>query len=607
MRIHGFRAATRISLALTGLLLTASTAQAVEVISGPTLTMDPNAETPLAGVIELETDVPVQARLTVTDGTDLWTVDFPDAAQVHYLPVLGLKPDRTYTVDVELTPGGHVGTVYPTTDPLPADFPTLLAAVSDPGAMEPGYTLLDCFGRANGDPRPTYSIIVDSAGDVVWYNTQRCWTAAVQLANGNIMYRGADYVIETDLLGNEKPRIQLQQPGVRLHHDLVRTPHGTYLSLTFYSVNVDEFPTSETDPDAPMAPATLRDDSVVEFLPDGTLRRSWPHIDMIDPTRISYGSLNSTADGLDWTHSNAVYYRLADDSIIASLRHQEAVIKFSRETGDLQWILGPHDNWSAEFQPYLLTPVGTPFEWQFHQHAPMWTGTGTVVLFDNGNQRACPFDGNVPLTDDVTWSRGVEFDIDDVALEVQQVWEYGENIPAPIHSKNISDADWQPTTDNVMMTFGGIVYVGGVASIDLGFGQRHARIIETTDDVVPVKVFELIAYDPTGGRITIYRSERIPSLYPPQYVKAPNGVGDTLRMSKPSGVPELHWDPPPVDSAHSAADHYILYVSTAPDAGFAMYESTALTSGSANDGTGLEFYKIVAANTEGTSGDEPAP
>ena len=31
--------------------------------------------------------------------------------------------------------------------------------------------------------------------------------------------------------------------------------------------------------------------------------------------------------------------------------------------------------------------------------------------------------------------------------------------------------------------------------------------------VVPVKVFELWAYDPTGGRISVYRSERIPSLY----------------------------------------------------------------------------------------------
>jgi len=54
-------------------------ARAVEIVSGPTLTMDPNGMTPLAGVVELETDTPVQAELTITDGIEQRTVTFPDA------------------------------------------------------------------------------------------------------------------------------------------------------------------------------------------------------------------------------------------------------------------------------------------------------------------------------------------------------------------------------------------------------------------------------------------------------------------------------------------------------------------------------------------------
>ncbi len=608
MRTHDSRSATRVGLAIASLLLTAVTSHAVEVISGPTLTMNPNGQTPLAGVVELETDVAVLARITITDGTDLWSVEFPDASQQHYLPVLGLKPDRTYTVDIELTPGGYVGSVFPTTGPLPADFPTLVTTVSSPEAMEPGYTLLDCFRRGSNDSRPKYSAIVDSAGEVVWYNTAWCWSAARQLANGNIMLRTGYLVIELDLLSNEKRRVQLEHPGVGMHHDLLRTPHGTYLSLVWYSVDVDEFPTSETDPEAPTAPATLRDDSVVEFLPDGTLRREWPLVEMLHPMRIGYNSLEQKPGGLDWSHSNAVNYRLDDDSIIASVRYQDAVIKFSRETGNLQWILGPHDNWPSGFQQYLLTPVGSPFSWHFHQHAPMWTPSGTILLFDNGNHRASPFDGNVPMLDSESYSRSVEFEIDEIEMEVQQVWEYGESIPEQIYSRFISDADWLETTGNRLNTFGGTFYVGGVSSADLGLGEIHARIIETTDDVVPVKVFELIAYDPTGGEIRVYRAERIPSLYPLHYFKAPNGVGDTVRMARASDVPQASWTASPVDATHDAAGYYMVYASTSAVEGFTLLDSTAYTGIELEDNAEpLLFYRLVAANSAGTSGDEPAP
>ena len=51
-------------------LATFIAANAAEVISGPTLTMDPNNLTPLAGVVEMETDVSVMARLTISDGID---------------------------------------------------------------------------------------------------------------------------------------------------------------------------------------------------------------------------------------------------------------------------------------------------------------------------------------------------------------------------------------------------------------------------------------------------------------------------------------------------------------------------------------------------------
>jgi hypothetical protein len=499
-------------LLLAVVILSTATAHAAQVLSGPTLTMDPNTRTPLAGVVELVTDVPVQAQLTITFGADIRTVQFPNRVTQHYLPVLGLQADRTYTVDIDLIPGGRVGTVFATTPPLPADFPTLTTVVSDPPNMEPGYTLIDCMRRANNDARTQYTAIVDDTGALVWYTTH-CFTAAKQLPNGNLLYRSGADVVEMDMLANQE-RLTLAIPGVGLHHDLVRTPFGTYLSLDRQEVNVADFPTSDTDPNAPTAPALLRDDSVVEFMPDGTLREEWPHADMLDLTRIGYMSLNSTANGLDWTHSNAVTYRPETDSIVVSVRHQDAVISFSRKTGQLEWILGPHENWSPAFQPYLLQPTGTGFRWQYHQHAPMWTGNGNLLLFDNGNFRTSPFDGNTPDANEDAFSRGVEYSIDTQNMLVSQVWEYGEFIPEQLYSSFISDADWLETTGNRLITFGGVGYVDGVDSATLGLGSLHARLIEVTDDITPVKVFELWAHDPAGGRISSYRGERIESLYP---------------------------------------------------------------------------------------------
>jgi len=320
---------SRVALVSTILFAGVLPANAVEVLSGPTLTMDPTGLTPLSGVVELETDVPVLAELTITDGIDLWTVSFPDAHQVHYLPVLGLKPDRTYDVDVELTPGGLVGQLMATTDPLPADFPVVMTTLSDPQAMEPGLTLLDCFGRANTDARPRYAMVVDSAGEVVWYSTL-CAAAFRMLPNGKLFYRSGTSVRERDMLGRLQLDVAMADPGTGLHHDLLRTPMGTYLSLSRESVEVMDFPTSATDPDAPTQTVIIEDDPVVEFLPDGSLRNEWFLTEMLDPIRIGFQSLNSRPEGLDWAHANAVTYDPSDDSILVSVGDQAATVKFSR-------------------------------------------------------------------------------------------------------------------------------------------------------------------------------------------------------------------------------------------------------------------------------------
>ena len=78
-----------------------------------------------------------------------------------------------------------------------------------------------------------------------------------------------------------------------------------------------------------------------------------------------------------------------------------------------------------------------------------------------------------------SFSRGVEYDIDEGRMEIEQIWEYGENIESQLFSPFICDADWMPTTGNVLLTFGAVGFTGGVSSFDLGL-VGHDTVADKT-------------------------------------------------------------------------------------------------------------------------------
>lgn len=500
----------------------------------------------------------MRATLTISDGNKSRKIEFAEFRTDFALPVLGLEPDKKYTISVTLTDENNLQTVVTpalsaTTAPLPDNFPDIKALASEPALMEPGYTMMAKFIRAGAnkeitlagfgtglskqtaskwlcdtiswvyecdpDTESSYTIIVDNAGNVVWYSTLGS-EFNYQLEDGTILYRSESDVVNIDLLGAEISRVALNDPGAGLTHDMFPTSEQTYLSITLQQAIIDDFHTSYTDPNTTIKTAKVEDNPIVEFDRDGKLLHIWPLVDLLDTGRIGYGSLTKRPNeydplGYDWAHANAVIDDPRDDSIITSLRHQDAVVKFSRTTGKLKWILGPHDNWSEPFQQFLLTPVGKPFEWQYHQHSPIITPAGTIMLFDNGNSRASPFDGRARLPDSQNYSRAVEYAVDEQKMEVRQVWEYGTKIPERLYAGHIGDANWMRTTGNVLITFGGTSYTGGVANADQGLGGVSTRIIEVTHATPAVKVFDLLVYDPApDARMQVYRSERIPDLYP---------------------------------------------------------------------------------------------
>jgi hypothetical protein len=515
--------------------------QALTITSGPSFAKATNA--PLAGTLRLATDEASRVSVSVSDGQGSWQRNFYDFATAHSVPLLGFKPGRTNQIAVTVYDRyrNHVTAAQPLvfiTAPLPTNFPNIVLLHSEPARMEPGYTLF-CVYMHGGTT--WYVVIVDNAGEVVWYNVAPSTSDVRRLDNGDLFMPWITDFIEMNLLGqtNRSWFVPIAPLGINAH-DGVPTDHGTILYLSTATEVVNNYPTSMTDPQAPLATATLLYEKVVEIsATDASVLNTWSPINVLDPMRITY-LIDHWEGGMDSEHVNAVIEDPRDDSLIVSVRHQNAVVKISRDTGQLRWILGPPANWGPAWQPYLLTPVGTPFVWQYAQHSPIITPQGTLILFDNGNFRASPFDPSVP--DANNYSRAVEYSINEQTMEVSQVWDYGRtNAAQRLYADHEGNAEPEPQTGNVLIDFAAVSYVNGAPPSSFGPAATMTRITEVTHDTVPQIVFDLAislyantntSYKDCGT----YRCHRIPDLY--AHLAQP--VAD-LSVTRANGPPLLEF------------------------------------------------------------------
>ena len=507
------------------------------------VTERPSETVPLAALLTLQTDQPTTVSLEFSDGERSWDVEpESDLATRHQIPLIGMRPGRTHTVRVEvIDQGGRIAASQPleiTTPPLPESFPPLEARISEPELMEPGFTMFNLTNRnSNGRDETGPLVIVDEAGEVVWYYwTDHLVGDARRLGNGSILYQsGRDgRIYEIDMLGNvisqwtsDRTFEELVLPGNipvdtdTFHHDAFETASGNILAISSELRNFDDFPSS-TDPDASRLTSEVVGDILVEFGRDGQLLREVRLLDVLDPLRISYNSLGAgywtsvygQPEGLprrDWAHTNAVVMDASETYAIASMRHQDAVVKINMDTGELVWILGDHGGWGPEWQEYLLESVGD-LVWPYHQHAPMITPAGNILMFDNGNNRAVAFEERVPIED--SFSRAVEYAVDEDNMTVTQVWSYGGGPEDETYFANfVSDADWMPQTGNVLIDFGGLVS-DDEGQFVAGGTHNWTRIVEVTHETPARKVFELfVNAAPPDGWFS-FRAERIPSVYP---------------------------------------------------------------------------------------------
>jgi len=282
-----------------------------------------------------------------------------------------------------------------------------------------------------------------------------------------------------------------------LHHQPHEMPNGNLLAFSANGYLIEDYYTSDRDPDAPRADQMVMADTVVELTPEGDIAWSWNTIDVLDPFRIGYNTIDSYwwvrgfDQHMDWTHGNGLSYDPADNSILVSLRNQSAIVKVDRESKEIVWILGRHDGWPARLQDKLLTPVGD-LMWPGYQHNPRMTSAGTVILFDNrAHGGARPFEE--PLALEKSFSRGVEYKVNVQDMTVRQIWTTGDTQgDDPCFSNAMSDAWRLPVTDNHL-----VIYAFCLPLIE-GISQD---VMDETKRVV--------ADLPYGGRIVEYAGNDI--------------------------------------------------------------------------------------------------
>jgi len=516
------------------------------VLSNVSLIGNPNPTVPLAAILSLTTDEPSELTLNINDGDRSWSVTPNDEmATQHEVPVIGLRAGRVHTITASLQDADGNETLSEgltfETPPLPDAFPTPVVTVHNPDAMEPGVTVFNVNGRwgPTGASEPANfspAIIVDDAGEIIWYylpGVHRVHDIR-RLSNGNFAYEvwpGTDGMLEIDMLGNVINQWQFSGTVKEVHdgsipvatdtfhHDYVELPNGNFLLMSTESRVIDDWP-ANYELDGQTQQANVIGDVIIEMTRAGDVLREWKLHDIIDPYRLGYNSrredfwanhYDGVIDGAvyDWTHGNAIIYE-EDNSFVISIPYQDAVVKISMDTGELVWILGNPDNWDAPWSDKLLTPVGD-VEWSYKHHAISHTENGTYLLFDNGGARSSPPDARMSLED--SYSRAVEYSVNEETMEVSQLWVYGPD-DEPFYGRYLGDVDWQPQTDNILINVGGRETNADGQNAPPGMGtQRWASLIEVTHDQPAEKVWEM-RLQADDSNWSIYRADRLPSIYP---------------------------------------------------------------------------------------------
>lgn len=408
----------------------------------PQVILDPYRTSPLTAVVLFTTEEEIGGTIAVRGKADFDTIygTFPPAKD-HIVPVYGLYNGETTKVELTLNDGRYTELEI-TTEKQDLNFGEINAQMLDEAAYDNScLTFVYPFGNT--------FYAVDSAGDIRWCYSG-CGTMGVHpLKNGHLMVpmaftlKGNYYkegLQEIDLNGRIYARYTV--PGGE-HHDFQEMPNGNLLVAS----------------DAPDLSSV--EDWVVEIdRKTGEVVWSVDMKDLLSTTDGQSAAMDTDgSDEIDWCHNNSVWYDEANDLVLLSCRHLDAIVAVHREDKTLAWILGDPNGWHEADPDLFFTPVGDNFEWQYAQHQVTMLDNGDIMLFDNGTAKVKRENAENRVTGDGVYSRAVVYRIDTEAMTVEQVFEYGKERGPEWYSDWISGVEsLDGTADDLWITAGSHLY-----------------------------------------------------------------------------------------------------------------------------------------------------
>ncbi|WP_286752676.1 MULTISPECIES: aryl-sulfate sulfotransferase [Sphingobacterium] len=484
--------------------------------------LDPSGYNPLAALVNVVLPTYGRVRVTVRGKHGQFgtiTHLCSDETPRQSVPILGLYADYDNVVDLAFTDleGKERGstTIHIRTQAVTVqDFPKWKIVKGQTDKMEFGVNLVSYPGQSEIDTSLPY--MIDNEGELRWLLLLKK-SPDLQKFSGSIGLKrtkkgtfisgdqSQQRVVEMDMFGNLINQWDLAKLGYGFHHEITEAANGNFL------INVTK------------AAARLNNgqprinDFIIELNPQtGVLANEWDLAKQLDTTRyikpdgVTPPAFSQSPN--NWAHNNSIT-EIGED-LLATARYQ-GIFSFNH-SGITQWIISPHKNWGAKYQPLLLKPIaedGTAitdpavingdaalagFDWPWGPHTPVALSKDRILVFDNGYNRQWKSNFAPGVN---SYSRVVEYKIDMANRTVQQVWSYGKDRGTQGFSQAISGVQYLGQTGHVLFCPG-----MGVAT-SIGSGGRVVEIDPKTKEVI----FDLEVA--TGSGTAFHRVTRMP-LYP---------------------------------------------------------------------------------------------
>jgi hypothetical protein len=286
---------------------------------------------------------------------------------------------------------------------LPDDFPEFI--INQYGETAPGYVVGSV--KSKNPQVGSYFMILENSGNPVFYNGGLGELTCNGLFTRKRNIPGENKKVTHHLYDEDRNEVDVFQMGngyLADPHDFQVLPNGHVLMFAYSSHTVDMSQIVEGGhPAARVTGAVIQELDVHK-----NVIFQWRSIDYI-PVTDSYKGLTGARIG--YIHVNAVELDETDGSLILSCRNTYDLIKISRVTGEVIWRLcGKQNDFTFINENEDNAPLYIRGTHDARVHA-----NGNITMFDNG-----------AYEDDLirTYSRAVEYDLDEVNMTATMVWEY---------------------------------------------------------------------------------------------------------------------------------------------------------------------------------------